>query len=43
MKNRITFKTKIVYYLKLLIPETKKLLRITKIKITKNKTGQKCV
>ena len=33
-ENRITFKIKTVYYLQLLTPETVKLLRSTKNKIT---------
>ena len=36
IENRITFKTKIGYYTELLTPETIKLLRSTKSKITKN-------
>ena len=39
MKNRITFKKKTGYYLKLLTPETMKLLGSTKSKITKDKNG----
>ena len=39
-ENRITFKIKTWYYLELLIPETIKLLRSTKSKITKDKYGQ---
>ena len=37
MENRITFKIKIGYYLKLLTFETRKLLGSTKIKINKDK------
>ena len=37
IKNRITFKIKIKYYLELLIPEKLKLLRSSKNKIIKNK------
>ena len=40
VENRITFKIKIGYYLKLLTLETMKLLECTKSKITKNKTGE---
>ena len=40
IENRITFKIKIGYYLELLMPETMKLLRGTKRKITKNKNGE---
>ena len=40
VENRITFKIKIGYYLKLLTPKTMKLLECTKSKITKNKTGE---
>ena len=39
-ENRITFKIKTGYYLKLLTPETMKLLRCTKIKTTKNENGE---
>ena len=35
MKKRITFKVKTGYYIKLLMPETMKLPRNTKSKITK--------
>ena len=38
--NRITFKIKTVYNLKLLIPETIKLLKSTKSKITQDKKGE---
>ena len=38
--NRITFKTKTGYYLKLLIPKTMKLLGSTKSKITKDENGE---
>ena len=41
IENRITFKIKIGYYLKLLTPETMKLLGSTKSKITKHKSGEK--
>ena len=40
MENRITFKIKIGYYLKLLTPETMKLLVSTKSKITKDENGE---
>ena len=40
IENRITFKAKTGYYLKLLRPETMKLLGNTKSKITKNKNGE---
>ena len=40
IENRITFKIKNGYSLKLLTPETKKLLRSTKNKITKEKNGE---
>ena len=40
VENRITFKIKIGYYLKLLTPETMKLFECTKSKITKKKTGE---
>ena len=36
IENRVTFKIKTGYYLKLLTPETMKLLGSTKSKITKN-------
>ena len=39
-ENRITFKIKTGYYLELLTPETMKLLKITKSKITKDKDGE---
>ena len=39
VENRIAFKTKTGYYLKLLPPETMKLLGSTKIKITKSENG----
>ena len=39
-KNRITFKIKTGYYLKLLIPETTKLLESTKSKITKDENSE---
>ena len=40
IKNRITFKIKSGYYLKLLTPETMKLLGSTESKITKDKNGE---
>ena len=40
IENRITFKIKTGYYLKLSMPETIKLLRIIKSKITKNENGE---
>ena len=40
IENRITFKTKAGYYLELLIPETMKLLRRIKNKITKDENGE---
>ena len=40
IENRITFKIKSGYYLKLLTPETMKLLESTKSKITKDKNGE---
>ena len=40
IKNRITFKTKKGYSLKLLTPETMKLLGSSKNKITKDKNGE---
>ena len=40
IENRITFKIKTGYYLKLLIPETMKFLRSTKSKINKDKNGE---
>ena len=39
VENRISFKIKTGYYLKLLPPETMKLLGSTKIKITKSENG----
>ena len=41
IENRIMFKVKTGYYLKLLTPETIKLLGSTKSKITKNENGEK--
>ena len=41
IENRITFKIKTGYYLKLLTPETMKLLGSPKSKITKHKSGEK--
>ena len=40
VENGITFKIKTGYYLKLLTPETMKLLGNTKSNITKNKNGE---
>ena len=40
IENRITFKIKTGYYLKLLNPETIKLLGSTKIKINKDKNSE---
>ena len=40
IKNRITFKTKTRYFLKLLTPGTMKWLGNTKSKITRNGNGQ---
>ena len=40
LENRITFKIKTGYYLKLLTPETMKLLGTTKSKITKDENGE---
>ena len=40
IENRITFKIKTGYYLKLLTPETMKLLGRIKSKITKDKNGE---
>ena len=40
IENRITFKIKTGYYLKLLAPETMKLLRSTKSKISKDENGE---
>ena len=40
VENRIKFKTKNGYYLELLTPETMKLLRSTKSKLTKDKNGE---
>ena len=39
IENRITFKIKAGYYLKLLTSETMKLLRKTESKITKDENG----
>ena len=41
VENRFTCKTNIGYYLKLLTPETVKLLENTKCKIAKDKNGKK--
>ena len=43
IENRIRFKTKKGYYLKLLITETLKLLGSNKSKITKDKNGEACL
>ena len=40
IENRITFRIKKRFYLELLMPETMKLLRSTKSKITKDENGQ---
>ena len=40
MENRITLKIKTLYYLKLLTPETMKLLGSTKSKIAKSENGK---
>ena len=40
MENRITFRIKTGYYLELSTPETMKLFRSTKHKITKDKNGE---
>ena len=40
IENRITFKINTGYYLKLLTPETMKLLGSTKTKITKDQNGE---
>ena len=40
IENRIAFKIKTGYYLKLLTPERMKLLGSTKSKITKDKNGE---
>ena len=40
IKNRISFKVKTGHYLKLLTPETMKLLPSTENKITKDKNGE---
>ena len=40
IENRLMFKIKTGYYLKLLMPETMKLLGSTKSKITKNENGE---
>ena len=40
IEKRITFKIKTEYFLELLTPETIKLLRSTKNKITKNENGE---
>ena len=40
IENRITFKIKTGYHLKLLMPETMKLLESTKSKITNYQSGQ---
>ena len=43
IENRIRFKIKKGYYLKLLITETLKLLGSNKSKITKDKNGEACL
>ena len=43
IENRIRFKIKKGYYLKLLITETLKLLGSNKSKITKDKNGETCL
>ena len=40
MERRITFRIKTGYYLKLLMPETIKLFRSTKSKVTNDKNGE---
>ena len=40
IENRITFEIKTGYYLKLLTPETMKLIECTKKKITKDENGE---
>ena len=40
LENRITFKVKTRYHLKILMPETMKLLGSTKSKIAKNENGE---
>ena len=40
IENRIIFKTKTVYYLNFLMDKTMKLLRSTKIKVTKDENYQ---
>ena len=40
IENRITFKIKTGYYLKILTPETMKSIESTKIKVTKDKNGE---
>ena len=40
IKNKITFRIKTGYYLELLMPETMKLLKNTKNKISKDKKGE---
>ena len=40
IENRMMFKIKTRYYLERLTPETMKLLRSTKSKITKNENGE---
>ena len=41
IENRITFKIKTGYYLQLLTPEIRKLLKSTKNKVTKDENGKK--
>ena len=43
IENRTTLKIKAGYYLKLLTPETMKLLGSTGSKITKDKNGEICL
>ena len=43
IENRIIFRIKTGYYLKLLTPETMKLFRSTKNRIMKNKNWRKCI
>ena len=40
IENRIIFKTKTGYHIKLLTPETMKLLESSKSKVTKNENGE---
>ena len=43
IENRVTFKTKTGYYLKMLTPETRKLFESTKSTITKNENGENMI